>query len=75
MLFNTISMVLETVATIFLVTREDVKTPRRLTSEANEHTYGSWRIVIREFSIDQVIGIEEKRRNYVNSVFEGNIKT
>ena len=39
MLFNTISMVLETVATIFLVTRKDVKTPRRLTSEANEHTY------------------------------------
>ena len=51
-------MVLETVADIFLVTRKDVKTPRRLTSEANEHTYGGWRSVIREFNISHVIGIE-----------------
>ena len=73
--FNKINMLLETVANIYLFTSKYVKTSRRLTSEANEHTYGSWRIVIREFSIYQVIGIEEKPRNYVKSVFEGDLKT
>ena len=50
-------MVLETVDTIFIVTRKYVKTPRRLTSESNEHTYGSWRSVLREFNIAQAIVI------------------
>ena len=56
-------MVLETVTTIFLVTRKYFKSPRRLTSESNEHTYGGWRSVIIEFNIAQVIGIEKKRLN------------
>ena len=68
-------MVLETVDTIFLVTIKYVKTPRHLTSEANKHTYGGRKSILREFNITQVIGIEEKRLNYVNSVFEGNLKT
>ena len=62
-------------ATIFIVTRKDFKTPRRLTSEAHENTYGSRRSVPREFIISKEIGIEEKHRNYVNSVFEVNLKT
>ena len=61
--------------TIFLVTRKDVKSPRRLISESNEHTYGVWRSVIIEFNISKVIGIEDNRLNYVNKVFEGNLKT
>ena len=73
MIFNKRYMILETVATIFLVTRKDVKTPQRLTSDANEHTYGCWRSVLREFNIAQVIGIEDKCLNYFNSVFERNL--
>ena len=61
--------------TIFLVTRKDVKSPRRLISESNEHTYGVWRSVIIEFNISKVIGIEDNRLNYVNKVFEVNLKT
>ena len=61
--------------TIFLVTRKDVKSPRRLISESNEHTYGVWRSVNREFNIAQAIGIEEERCNYVNSMFGGSLKT
>ena len=61
--------------TIFLVTRKDVKSPRRLISESNEHTYGVWRSVIIEFNISKVIGIEDNRLNYVNKVFEGDLKT
>ena len=63
MIFNKRYMILETVATIFLVTRKYVKIPQRLTSDANEHTYGGWRSVLREFNIAQVIGIEKKRLN------------
>ena len=66
MIFNKIYTVLEIVATIFLVARKEVKTPQRLTSEANKHTYGGWRGVLREFNIAQVIGIEDTRLNYVN---------
>ena len=73
MIFNKRYMILETVATIFLVTRKDVKISQRLTSDANEHTYGGWRSVLREFNIAQVIGIEDKRLNYFNSVFERNL--
>eukprot|EP00957_Ditylum_brightwellii_P104594 7969576-Ditylum_brightwellii.AAC.1 len=64
-------MVMETIGTIFLVTCKDVQTPRQVTSEANEHTFGGWRRVQREFNLVQVCGIEEKRRNYVDAVFKG----
>ena len=75
MLFNKINMVSEIVDTNFLVTRKYFKIPRRITSEANGHTYGSCRSVLIEFIIAQVIGIEWKRCNYINSVFEVNLKT
>ena len=68
-------MVLEIVANISLLTRKDVKTTRRLTSDANERTYGVWRSVNREFNIAQAIGIKEERCNYVNSMFGGSLKT
>ena len=66
---------METIGTIFLVTRKDVQTPCRVTSEANEHTFDGWRRVQREFNLAQVCGIEEKRRNYVDAVFKGGLKT
>ena len=47
LIFNKGNMVLETVATIFLVAIKYVKKPRNITSEANEHTYGGWRSVLR----------------------------
>ena len=68
-------MVLETVATLFLVTRKDVKTPLRLKSESNDHTYGCYMRVQHEFNLAQLCGIEEKRRNYNDAVFKGGLKT
>ena len=68
-------MIQDTVATIFLVNHSDVKTPWKVTLEANEHTYGGRRRVLREFNMYHVIGIEDKRLNFVNAVFEGGLKT
>ena len=45
----------------------------QVTSESNEHTYGGWRWVPREFNMDRVIGIEEKIWNFTNTVFEGGL--
>ena len=70
MLFNKQNMVLETVATLLLVIQMDVKTPRRLTSESNEHTYSCWRGVQREFNLAQICGIEENCRNYNDAFFK-----
>ena len=75
MLTNKRNMLLESVGTIFLVTRSDVHNLRRVTSEANEHTFGGWRSVNREFDIAKLVGIEEKCRNYTNAIFEGGLKT
>ena len=58
MLLNKTKMLLGTVAKIFLVTQSDVQNLRQVTLETNEHNYGGWRYVLREFNMAQVIVIE-----------------
>ena len=60
MITNKRNMLLETVAFLFLVTREDVSQTRRTTSECNEHYYGLWRMIQREFNMEQLIRIFQK---------------
>ena len=72
---NKRNMALKTIAVLFLVTRADVFQPRRVTSEANEHTYGLWRMILREFNVEQLIRIIQKVNIWVNAIFEGGLVT
>jgi hypothetical protein len=49
---NKRNIVLETVGFMFLVTKADVWLHMLLTSESNEHTYGGWRQLLREFNME-----------------------
>jgi len=69
MLSNMRNMVLESVAMLFLVIRSDVSQPRRLTSEACEHTFGSVRQLQREFNVEQFNNLVERMQLRVKSIF------
>jgi hypothetical protein len=57
MITNKQNMLLESIAIMFLVSRIDVSQSRRLTSECNEHMFGMYRMILREFNTEQVIRI------------------
>lgn len=65
-------MLLETIACLFLFPRQDVFQGQRLTSEANEHTYGLWRMILREFNMEQLIRIVQKAIIKNDAMFESN---
>ena len=65
-------MLLETVACLFLFTRMDVSQGQRLTSEPNEHTYGIWRMILREFNMEQLVRIVQKAFIKNEAMFESN---
>ena len=69
---NKRNMLLETIACLFLFTRKDVSQGQRLTSEANEHTYGIWRMILREFNIEQLVRIVQKAIIKNDAMFESN---
>ena len=69
MLSNMRNMVLESVAMLFLAIRSDVSQPRRLTSEACEHTFGSVRQLQREFNVEQFNNLVERMQLRVKSIF------
>ena len=73
MLANKRNMLLETVGIMFLVARGDVSHPRRTTSECNEHTYGMWRMALREFNVEQLTRIVQKSMIKMDCVFESNL--
>ena len=68
-------MLLETVGLLFLVVRDDVFHPRRTTSECNEHTYGMWRTMSREFNMDQLIRIVQKSNMKTDCIFDSSLRT
>ena len=72
MMPNKRNMLLETVACLFLFTRRDVSQGQRLTSEANEHTFGIWRMILREFNMEQLIRIVQKAIIKNEAMFESN---
>ena len=73
MMTNKRNMVLETIGLLFLVTRSDFLRPRRATSECNEHTFGMWRMILREFNMEQLMRISEKSNIWMNAMFESNL--
>jgi len=75
MMANKRNMVLETIGLLFLVARDDVLHPRRNSSECNEHTYGMWRTMAREFNMDQLIRIVQKSDIKTNCIFGGSLRT
>jgi hypothetical protein len=72
MMPNKRNMLLETIACLFLFPRQDVFQGQRLTSEANEHTYGLWRMILREFNMEQLIHIVQKAIIKNDAMFESN---
>ena len=70
---NKRNMVLETIGLLFLVTRSDFLRPRHATSECNEHTFGMWRMILREFNMEQLMRISEKSNIRTNAMFESNV--
>ena len=46
---------------------------RRLTGEGNEHVYGLWRIVLREFNIEKLIRIDQKSITKLDIMFESGL--
>jgi hypothetical protein len=72
MMPNKRNMLLETVASLFLFTRKDVSQGQRLTSEANEHTFGIWRMILREFNMEQLIRIVQKACIKNEAIFASN---
>ena len=65
------NMLLETVAFLFLFIRRDVQ-GQRLTSQANEHTFGIWPMILREFNMEQLIHIVQKAIIKNEAMFESN---
>jgi hypothetical protein len=72
MMPNKRNMLLETVACLFWFPRRDVFQGQRLTSEGNEHTYGLWRMILREFNMEQLIRIVQKAIMKNDAMFESN---
>jgi len=75
MITNKQNMLLESIAIMFLVSRSDVSQSRRLTSECNEHMFGMYRMILREFNTEQVIRIVQKSIIKLDAVFESNLAT
>ena len=74
MLANKRNFLLETFGVMFLVARKDVAQPRRTTSECNEHTYGMWRMQLREFNIEQLTRIVQKSLIMLDCVFASGLE-
>jgi hypothetical protein len=48
---------------------------QRLTSEINEHTYGCWRVILPDFTIEQLIGIVDKNKIRFDAIFGSGLLT
>lgn len=70
---NKRNMLLEAIAVLFLCPRDDVVQLRRATSEANEHTYGMLRQILREFTVEQLIYLVNKVNKITKAIYEGGL--
>jgi len=75
MFANKRNMLVESIGLLFLLPRSDVLHPRRLTSECNEHTYGFWRMMLREFNVEQIIRIIDRSNIRLDAIFLSNLVT
>ncbi len=77
MMANKQNMLLEAVGILFLIARDDVFHPRQNASGCNEHTFGMWRTMSssRDFNMDQLIRIVQKRNIKTDAIFSSQLKT
>ncbi len=68
-------MLLETLSLLFLVTRSDVSQPRRMTSEANEHTYSCWCVIQSDFNLEQLVRIVDKSKIRSDAIYKSGLLT
>eukprot|EP00957_Ditylum_brightwellii_P150437 11455089-Ditylum_brightwellii.AAC.1 len=54
--------------------RNDVTNPRLTTEEPTKHFFADWRIQQREATVQELMGIEIKRRNKMDAIFASNLK-
>ena len=73
MLANRRNIVTETIAFMFLFIREDIVNARYCTSEPCEHTFAGWRCERCEATVEEALGIEDKRRRKVDAIFESGL--
>ena len=72
MLSNKRNMCLETIGDLLLFPLSDVSEGRRFTSNQNEHTYGMWQMILREFNMEQLIRVFQKNNLCRECILEGN---
>jgi hypothetical protein len=72
---NKRNMLIETLSFMFLVSQSDVTQSRRITSEPNEHTCGCWRVMLPDFTIEQLIGIVDKNKIRFDAIFGSGLMT
>ena len=70
---NKRNMLLETIGALLLFPRGDFSEGRRITSEPNEHTYGIWQMIIREFNMEQLVRISQKNNLWMECIFESDL--
>ena len=73
MLPNKRNMCLETIGDFSLFPRSDVSEGRRLTSDPNEHIYGMWQMILREFNMEQLIRTVQKNNFCMECFFESDL--
>ena len=66
-------MCLETIGSLVLFPRSDVSEGRRLTFEHNEHIYGMWRMILREFNMEQLIIIVQNNNLRMSCIIESDL--
>ena len=75
MMTNKRIMFLETVAFLFLVTRDDLSQTKQRTSECNKHYYEFWRMIHLELNMEQIIRIVQKSIIILMYIFRSGIVT
>ena len=58
---------------MFILSISDVPQPGIFTSDSNDHVYGIWRQIIREFNMKQLVVIVDKKRLKMKDIFESDL--
>lgn len=74
MITNRRNLITETLGLVFARARSDVIALRHTTTEPCEHTFGGGRSENREFTVLELIHLEEKRQNFINAVYASGLQ-
>ena len=71
---NRRNLITETLGLVFAGARSDVTALRHTTPEPCEHIFGSGRSENREFTVSELIHLEQKRHNFINAVYASGLQ-